>query len=122
MKKKILSVIKWPLEQLYIFRINHLFLLRSEARRAFEAQRAESKAEFDEAREKFRQSVFQLMQVRMSSTSTNYELKITINRGALETKAGSNAAIADISLEIARVIVNRHNNSKAAAAKAKAKI
>lgn len=114
MKKKIIAILTAPLERLYLFRIDRLFLLPSECRRLMEAHSIMVQKEFKYRREAFTEAVLELVQIRSKRTSTQYEVKIFVNRAALETKAGENAAVADISLAIAKQLVERHQKTKAA--------
>ena len=114
MKKKIISILTAPLERLYLFRIDHLFILPSECRRLMAAHTAKVQGELGTRREQFKQSVLQLVQVRSKRTSVQYEVKIFVNRAALETPAGENVAVADISLAIAKQLVERHHAMKSA--------
>lgn len=119
MKKKIITILIAPLERLYLFRIDRLFLLSSECRRLMEAHSVMVQKEFKYRREAFTDAVLELVQIRSKRTSTQYEVKIFVNRAALETKAGENVAVADISLAIAKQLVERHHKTKAAEQKKK---
>lgn len=114
MKKKIIAILTAPLQRLYLFRIDRLFLLPSECRRLMEAHSVMVQKEFKYRREAFIGAVLELVQIRSKRTSTQYEVKIFVNRAALETKAGEHAAVADISLAIAKQLVERHHKTKAA--------
>lgn len=114
MKQKLIAILTVPIERFYIFRIDRLFLLPSECRRLMAAHTAKVQTEFVGKREAFKEAVLQLVQVRAKKTSTQYEVRIFVNRAALETSAGENAAVADISLAIAKQLVERHHQMKAA--------
>ena len=114
MKQKLIAILTYPLERLYLFRIDRLFLLPSECRRLMSAHTAKVQTEFANKRKQFTDAVLQLTQVRAKTTSTQYEVRIFVNRAALETSAGENAAVADISLAIAKQIVERNSAAMAA--------
>ena len=56
-------------------------------------------------------SILALAKARIKTTATCFEVKLTINRAALETCVGDQAAL-NIAVHVAREILARHNATK----------
>lgn len=104
--------LKWMLAKLHIFRFNHFFITPKEGRNLIAAYAAKCKSDLKEQHEAFKDALFDLQQIRSKTARNTYEIKIWIDRDSLETRIGEKVAIADISMQIARLIVERHQKHK----------
>jgi hypothetical protein len=110
--KKLFSLFAKALDAFYYFRLQYLFLLPSEASRLMAAHEAKTKQELGARREQFKEALLQLTELRTKVIRNTYEIKLFVNKASLETVAGENVAVMDISLAIAKQILERHSKSK----------
>jgi hypothetical protein len=110
--KSLFKPFTWALDKLHVFRVNHLFITPKEGRRLMQAYANKCEADFGQHREAFKAALFDLQEIRTKPHRNLYEIKIFVNRDSLETGIGEKVAIADISMQVAKLIVERHQNHK----------
>lgn len=90
-----------------------LFLTPSESREAAQAQIDLINQQLATQRQQLRESIIALVAERVKVTHRNFEVKLTINRMAIETCVGEQAAV-EIAIQVARQIVQQHRRLVAA--------
>lgn len=110
--KTILKPFTLALDKLHVFRVNHLFITPKEGRRLMQAYARNCQQDITRHREQFREAILKLQQIESAPGRHGYEIKMFIDRDSLETGIGEKVAIADISMQVAKMIVERHQKHK----------
>ena len=88
-----------------------IFLTPAQSRAAAQAQLDVVNTVMAGERQALRESILALVSERTKTTKQAFEVKLTINRAALETMIGDDAAV-HIALAVAKRIIEQHNKLK----------
>jgi hypothetical protein len=104
--KKFMARLCKPIDD---FRKRRMFLTPAENRRHAQAQLDVVNAGLAEQRQQLRNAITELAAERIKTTHNLFEVKLTINRKAMETCVGEQAAI-EIAMVVAKKIVEKHRS------------
>jgi hypothetical protein len=107
-----MSKINHLFKTLNSFRINHLFILPSEAKRAMIAHRNAVYIELGKRRDEFKLAIAQMVNAKISTRRMIYTLEFKVDAAAMETSAGENQAAAAMGANLAEMILARHKRQK----------